>query len=244
MLSFFSSKILFKELTNNAVDIHCHLLPGLDDGAKDLGTALDMLKNYRQLGYRKVICTPHIMEDYYKVDAEKIATTLTQLRTAAKNANINIILEAAAEHMTDGQFERLLQEKALLPLFNNLVLIETGFLAAPLNLPDLIFEMTNVGYTPVIAHPERYGYLKKPKHFQRLRDQGCLLQVNALSLTGYYGKSIQQKAEMLLENDLVDVIGTDAHHARHLQRLLEFKVSKKMAGQLEVIFERTNQLFG
>ena len=244
MLSLFSSKIHYKELTANAVDIHCHLLPALDDGAADMDISLKMLENYRELGYKKVICTPHIMEDHFQLNAEKVGAALLQLQGTAKAEGFDIRLEAAGEHMTDGQFEHLLKSKQLLPLYNNMVLIETGFLAAPLNLKELLFEMTNAGYTPVLAHPERYGYMNAVKQYQRLKDRGCILQLNALSITGYYGKSVQQKAEELLSKGLIDVIGTDAHHERHLQRLLDFKVPKKFVKPLEVVISRTNELFG
>ncbi|WP_224490261.1 tyrosine-protein phosphatase [Robertkochia flava] len=244
MLSLFSSKIYYKDLTHNAVDIHCHLLPGLDDGATDMEMSLKMTENYLELGYQKVICTPHIMEDHFNLNASKIGTALNDLQQETKVKGYELHLEAAAEHMTDGQFEHLLKTGELLPLYNDMVLIETGFLAAPLNLKQLLFEMTNAGYTPVLAHPERYSYLSKPEQYKRLKDRGCLLQVNALSLTGYYGKSIQQKAEFLVEKGFADVMGTDAHHERHLQRLLDFKVNNKFAKQLEVVIGRTNELFG
>ena len=123
----------------------------------------------------------------------------------------------------------------LLPLKKNYVLIELSYFQPPINLMETIFKITSKGYVPILAHPERYAfYHKKPAVFKELKAKGCLLQINALSLSTHYGTAVQKKAFQLLEEGMYDYIGTDTHRLEHLEKLAEIKLSKtrhsKVAG--------------
>ncbi len=202
-------------------DMHSHLLPGIDDGSPDLDTSVELIKGMMDAGYTKFITTPHVYPDLYPNTNETILQAHELLTNRLKEENITVELNAAAEYFIDDQFsERLTNNEKLLTLHKNWVLVEISFLSPPPNLKEVIFQMITCGYQPVLAHPERYGYYHQQKEtYHRFKDQGCLLQINLLSLTGYYGKSVQDAARMLVNEKLVDLIGSDLHHTRHLQAM-------------------------
>jgi protein-tyrosine phosphatase len=202
-------------------DMHSHLLPGIDDGSPDMDTTVQLVKGMRELGFSKLITTPHIMWDMYKNTSQLIAGKLEQVRTRLKEESIEIELEAAAEYFIDDHLEELLKQKQpLLAFGNNYVLVEFSMASPPFDLRAVLFEMQLQGYQPVIAHPERYGYLESNKSFyNELRDAGYLFQLNILSLSGYYGRSVTELAHYLCKKDFYDLVGTDLHHYRHLEAL-------------------------
>ncbi|MEI6949492.1 CpsB/CapC family capsule biosynthesis tyrosine phosphatase [Paraflavisolibacter sp. H34] len=202
-------------------DMHTHLLPGLDDGAPDMESSLNMLRAFVQLGYKRIISTPHIYWELYPNTPETISPALAQLQAAARSEGLEIELKAAAEYFLDDHFSAQVKAKApLLCLSDKLVLVEFSMVLAPLDLQDTLFELQLQGYQPVLAHPERYTYLLRKKgYFDTLRDAGCLFQLNLLSLTGFYGDESRQLAEYLLKNDYYQLAGTDAHHDRQLALL-------------------------
>ncbi|HEX2536405.1 MAG TPA: CpsB/CapC family capsule biosynthesis tyrosine phosphatase [Chitinophagaceae bacterium] len=202
-------------------DMHSHLVPGIDDGAPDLATAVELVRGLAGLGYKKLITTPHVLWDLYQNTPEKIAAGIEDLRKGVQEAGIEVELAAAAEYFIDDHFEQQLKAKApLLHLSGNLVLVEFSMLTAPLELQQVLFDLQLEGHQPLIAHPERYTYLsRKRSFFDELRDAGCQFQLNLLSLTGYYGNSVQELAEYLLKNDFYAYAGTDLHNPRHLEML-------------------------
>lgn len=204
-----------------AVDMHSHLLPGIDDGSPDAATSVNHIKKMMQLGYRKFITTPHIYPDLYPNTRETITAAHQQLMAKLKEENIEVEVHAAAEYFIDDLFaDRLANNEQLLTLHKNMVLVEISFMQPPPNLKDVIFELIVKGYQPVLAHPERYNFYHTRKEvYERFKDQGCLLQINLLSLSGYYGKSVQDTAHYLVQHKLVDLIGTDLHHQRHLEAM-------------------------
>ena len=207
-------------------DMHSHLLPGLDDGAETVAHSLDLLRALRALGYRKLIMTPHIMGDFYKNTPEGIRSALQQLRTAAAEAGLgDVELECAAEYYLDEFLGRKLADGTEMLTFGGdkrYLLFETSYMNEPLNLYDIVFELKAQGYTPVLAHPERYTYLYgRFADIEKLRrDHGVLLQVNLNSLAGYYSPAARKVAEQLVDGGLVDFVGTDTHHLRHTDTLL------------------------
>ena len=206
--------------------MHSHLLPGLDDGAETLEHALDLLRALGDMGFRKLIMTPHIMGDFYKNTPESIRAALLLLREAAINAELgHIELECAAEYYLDEFLGHKLADGTEMLTFGGdkrYLLFETSYMNEPLNLFDIIFELKAQGYCPVLAHPERYTYLYgRFAEIERLRrDHGVLLQVNLNSLAGYYSPAAQKVAEQLIDGGLVDFVGTDTHHLRHTETLL------------------------
>lgn len=192
----------------------------MDDGAPDVETALRLIRGLRELGFRRLITTPHVMTDLYPNTPEIIRAGLEQVRTALREADMEIEISAAAEYLLDEGFEERLEAGDLLPVADNYVLVEMSFISPPPNLFDYLFRLQTRGYRPILAHPERYLFLKNnPEAYQRLRDHGCLFQLNLLSLTGYYGKPVRENALHLLKNQQVEFLGSDLHHERQLETL-------------------------
>lgn len=222
MFSIFkkSPQKLISDFAHLQVDIHSHLIPGIDDGADTVETALELIKRLQALGYKKLITTPHIMSDMYPNTRADILDGLEKVRAALDAAGIDIAIDAAAEYYMDEQFEDLIKDADLLTLPGNRVLVEMSFVSEPPNLFHYIFRMQTKGYKPILAHPERYVFLKKNfEQYHRLKEYGCEFQLNILSLTGYYGKPTQELALKLLKNKMIDYLGTDLHHERHAERL-------------------------
>jgi tyrosine-protein phosphatase YwqE len=202
-------------------DMHSHLLPGIDDGSKDVETSISLIKGMMGLGYTKIITTPHVLWDMYRNTTEIILAKLDILRDAVKQEGLAVEINAAAEYFLDDHVAGLLKNKEpLLTVSGNMVLVEFSLAYPSMSLKDMLFEMQMQGYQPIIAHPERYIYLENNKAFyDELKDLGCLFQLNLLSLGGYYGKSVQELANYLVKKSFYDLIGTDLHHFRHLDAL-------------------------
>jgi len=198
-------------------DMHSHLLPGIDDGSPDMATSLELKKGLEDLGYLQFIATPHIMWDMYKNTPATINAALTQLQQEPGQQNIR----PAAEYFMDDYFDQLLAtDQRLLTFGGNKVLVEFSFVSPPMNLKEKLFNLQIKGYQPVIAHPERYIFFSTVKSvYDDFKNLGCLFQVNLLSLTGYYGKLVQELAHYLISKKYIDLLGTDLHHSRHLESL-------------------------
>lgn len=219
-------------------DIHSHLLPGIDDGSPNMERTINYIKELNKLGYKKLITTPHVKAGIYPNTPQIITNVLEQVQNALRAENIEVILEAAAEYLLDEEFENLLLNKQILSFDQKkYVLIEMSFIAPPPNLSEIIFSLKTQGYTPIMAHPERYGYWwDYIDKISNLRDTGCLLQLNLLSLTGYYGKEVKQVSTKMLELGLIDFVGTDLHHERHLTQLEQLAKDSKI---IKLLKQRT-----
>jgi protein-tyrosine phosphatase len=199
-------------------DIHSHVLPGIDDGSPDIDTSISLLKEMVELGLKSLVTTPHISE-LYPNDGAIIKNALQQLRHQLKQEHIDIEITAAAEYMINDVFEqKIASGEPLMTLPNNHILVELSHISEPVNLYRVMAMLIERGYTPVLAHPERYRYYNNNlAQFQKLINCGCHLQVNALSLDGYYGRMVSDCAWALLNNYMIEFIGTDIHHSRHIQ---------------------------
>lgn len=203
-------------------DMHSHILPGIDDGAKNIGDSLLLAKRFKELGYKKLVATPHVMADYFRNTPEIIHSALDKLREGLLKNNIDLEVDAAAEYYLDETFENKIAKKEVLTFGPNYLLFELSFINSPHNLFDVITKMQDAGYQPVLAHPERYPYFYNSiESYQQIRDRGCLLQLNTIALTGYYGKGAKQTAEELIDNYCIDFLGSDMHHLRHADALKE-----------------------
>lgn len=206
-------------------DMHSHLLPGLDDGAETVEHSLELLRELRELGFRKLVMTPHVMGDFYKNTPEGIRAALAELRTAAAAAGLDDVqLECAAEYYLDEWLGQKLAAGTELLTFGGerrYLLFETSYMNEPFNLQATIFELKAAGYQPVLAHPERYTYFYgRLAEIRKLREEyGVLLQLNLNSLAGYYSPAARRVAEQLIDERLIDFVGTDTHHLRHTAAL-------------------------
>jgi protein-tyrosine phosphatase len=217
---FFSSTphILFSSL---GTDIHSHLIPGIDDGAQNMDESIALVKDLYYLGFRKIVTTPHIMADFYKNTPEIILSGLDKLKLALRNEGIIVDISAAAEYYLDEFFVDKIGKEELLTFGDNYVLFELSFINKQPNLADVIFQLKTNGYKPVLAHPERYRYWNKNivAECEKIKETGAYLQLNTISLTGFYGKDVRKNARDLIDSGLIDFIGSDTHKTRHLQAL-------------------------
>lgn len=212
------------------VDIHSHLIPGVDDGAKDLEDSIALIQGLKELGFQKIITTPHVYQDYYPNTTDRLLAGLDTLRQGLKDAGVEIEVECAAEYYMDEVFEELLKKKQLLTLGHNYVLVEMSFFREANKLDEYLFQMQVNNYKPILAHPERYTYYSKNfNRFEDLKMRGCKLQLNLLSLTGHYGKEVKDLALRILDSNLYDFVGTDTHNLNHIKKLamLSSKQNKK-----------------
>ena len=204
-------------------DIHSHLLPGLDDGSPDVETSIELIQSLSAAGINRFVCTPHVIGDMYRNTPQTINEALNILKNACLENGLDVKLSAAAEYMMDDYFMELLRKKEpLLTIAKNYILTELSYATPPNNLEQIAFEININSYQPLMAHPERYFYYHKNYDaFYRMKELGFMLQVNLLSLTGYYGSSAAKVADYLFKNDMVDFVGTDLHHFNHLNKLTE-----------------------
>jgi tyrosine-protein phosphatase YwqE len=228
MFNFFNKKVKadhFLGVLPVTLDMHSHILPGIDDGSPDIETSLELIRGLYKIGIRKSIATPHIIGDLYRNTPEIINTALEKLKATCEKAGIDIELSAAAEYMLDDYFMELLNNKApLLTLHKNILLTEISYSTAPDNLEAISSRIIAGGYQPILAHPERYFfYHRNFDHYYRLKEMGFHLQVNLLSLTGYYGSGVKKAAKFIFEKGLVNLVGTDLHHQQHLNALSDSK---------------------
>lgn len=242
MLSIFKSKPLLKDLIpKNFVDIHSHLLPGIDDGSKSVEETVNLMTQMNGLGINHFITTPHIFTNVWDNTEAVITKKLGDTKLELKHKNCYNTFEAGAEYMIDSFFLKRLETEKLLTLKENYLLIEMSYLNPPIQLFEILFEIQLAGYKPILAHPERYlFYHKNYKEFHKLKNSGCLFQLNLLSTVGYYNKNIELVSEKLLNDGFYDFVGSDTHHQKHLDAFQQ-KVNIKSLPQLEKAFN--NNLF-
>lgn len=223
MLNWLFNKKENKEVTLDhiGIDIHSHMIPGVDDGVETVAESVAMAAKMQSLGYRHLITTPHVMWDCYRNTPEIILGKLEEVQQAVKEAGLDIKIEAAAEYFLDEHFNHMLNaDEQLLTLPGKRLLVELPYSTPLMNTSETLFSIIEKGYQPVLAHPERYTYFySDPSIYKKLADGGCELQVNILSLSGYYGENISKMAEWLLKNNLATFLGTDAHKIQHLEMI-------------------------
>lgn len=202
------------------IDMHSHILPGIDDGAPTVKESLLLAQRFVELGFKKLIATPHIMSDYYRNTPDSIKKALDETLEAFEKNQIPLKLEAAAEYYLDETFESKLNKGSLMTMGKDYLLFELSYINYPNNLAEIIQKLNDKGYKPILAHPERYPYLfGSIENFYKVREFGCYFQLNTISLTGYYGKQVQKAAEELVDHMMVDFIGSDMHHLKHADAL-------------------------
>lgn len=243
MFHFFTKKEFLIDHLAGFVDIHNHILPGIDDGAKTVTDSLELIKGFGEFGVKNFICTPHIMHNYYENTPETIKKSYDELQNALKKQNSNDVRIAyAAEHMIDDNFEAILEEEMVMPLKKQYLLIEMSYLQASINFDAALQKIAANRYFPILAHPERYLFLHaKKKQYHIYRENGVLFQLNLLSLGDFYGKDVQQMANWLLENGFIDLLGTDVHNLIQLKKLKEVRLTNKILDLIMPIIE--NNLF-
>lgn len=241
IFNLFKSRPTLSELIPNGfVDIHSHVLPGIDDGAKNIEQSINMIKEMKKLGFSEIIGTPHTYQGLYENTNKSIKKSYNLLKPNLPN---NINLSFASEYMLDMTVVDKAQKNNLLCIKDNLVLVELSYVSPPINLHQIIFEIILNGYTPVIAHPERYLYFhNRMKELKKLKKNRCLFQMNLLSTTNYYGKLVSEFSEKLLKNEFIDFVGSDIHNIRHLHEF-EKKIKIRNVKELNRVIENNCKFF-
>lgn len=233
MFGFFKKKILLSplgEAPQLEVDLHSHLIPSIDDGCQNMAESISLIKGLETLGYKKLITTPHIMYDAYHNNKVSILDGLKVLQDEVARRGIAIEIEAAAEYYLDEGFIALLHQRELLLIGGRYLLFETSYTHRPIQLEEVIFEIMAAGYVPLLAHPERYRYIKDPAaEYRKLKALGTEFQVNLNSLGGLYGKQAKAQADFLSQAGMIDFLGSDAHHMKQVDNLS--KVFKSVSYQ-------------
>lgn len=201
-------------------DMHSHIIPGIDDGSKSMEMSVELIRNLSDMGYKKLIATPHVQSDTFCNKVEDLPSKLEAVKKAVKKAGIDIELDLAAEFLLDDNIvARLLQDESL-TFGNNYLLVEISMYLRPMGLEGWLFDLESHGYNLVLAHPERYRYwTQKYASYEKLKDRGILFQININSLAGFYGHNVRKVAEWLIDNNMVDFVGTDTHNEHYIEGL-------------------------
>ena len=238
IFNLFKSKPSLKELIPNGfVDIHSHILPGIDDGAKNIEESLALISEMKKMGFSKIIGTPHTYQGLYNNTNKTIKDSYDLLE---RNLKEKIKIDYASEYMIDESLLEKIENKSLLTIDNNHILVEMSFISEPNNLHEIIFQLLLNNYTPILAHPERYSFLfQNFKKYYELKKIGCKFQINLLSVTGYYGKEVVKIADKLLKNSMIDFVGSDIHSQKHINMFKE-KVKTREIEKLQKVIEANN----
>lgn len=225
------------------VDIHCHILPGIDDGAQDIETSINLIQMMGCSNLEQQIATPHVMTNIWENTPETIQNSYASLPKSLFKNQKKYTIFTAAEYMMDASFLNYLSKYPLLTLNDTHVLVEMSYVNPPLKLHEILYEIQLLGYVPVLAHPERYlFYYNNWNMYEMLKKMGCLFQINLPSLTGYYGTLVSKNAEGLLSRGMIDLVGSDVHHIKHIEAL-KGKLHIKSWKEVELAILQTNQLF-
>ena len=235
LFDFLHKKISFagSGLLQGFKDYHSHILFGVDDGVKTLEESLEILSYAESNGVSQIWCTPHIMEEI-KTPTLFLQERFAQLKESYKG---NISLHLAAEYMLDTEFERRLENRNLLPLYDDVILVETSVTIPPYNFIEILHDIMSKGYRPMLAHPERSRYLTRTD-YERLDSMGVHFQLNLPSIVGYYGDTAQKKATQMLKNGWYKVAGSDCHRLRNYQCQMTREVlTPDIAERLQVLLK-------
>ncbi len=243
MISLFKKKPTLVELIPKGfVDIHSHILPNIDDGSKSIEETSILLEEMALLGINKCIATPHTMPNVWDNSSDFIQETFLNTKSNLPKNLDQMLHRVSSEYMMDETFIERLQNEKLLAIKDNIVLVEMSYLNPTIDLKNILFQLQIKGYTPLLAHPERYLYYHNSKQdYFRLKELGCLFQLNLLSTIEYYGKSVTTIADFLLANDLIDFVGSDIHHNHHVNAFYQ-KIKIKSQNELIDAMNKNSQL--
>ena len=214
-------------------DLHSHLIPGIDDGSKSMEQSIEMIKSLKKLGFKKLITTPHIMSHRFPNDRDIILKGLEDLQKELDSQNIDMPIQAASEYYYDEHFIELIRKKQLLTFGDNHILFELSYTTPVFGIEQTIYELLKADYKPILAHPERYVYFaSSPEKYHKLKEAGLLFQMNVNSTNDFYGKKTKIASKYLVENGLVDFVGSDTHRPNYVEAL-EKSINSKIFKNIE-----------
>jgi protein-tyrosine phosphatase len=221
------------------IDLHCHLLPGVDDGARDLEESLAMARLAVADGIQAIVVTPHALNGVYRQGKEEILERFARLQEFVAGHHLPLKLFPGADiHLAPGFFHKLGNQELLSINGRRYLLLELPSFALPAGLHDTLFQLKAKGFTPIITHPERnFAIQNEPEIVVDLRRYGALVQVTAMSLTGEFGKKVKACADWLVEKGLVQVLASDAHSSQRRPPILSagLKVAANLIGREEAL---------
>ncbi|MCH4823823.1 histidinol phosphatase [Gramella lutea] len=242
MFSIFRKNIYLVDLIDGITDFHNHVLPGIDDGAKDIDESVSLINGFKEIGVKNIIATPHVIGEYYPNTPETISKAYKLLVSEIES---EILIGYSAEYMLDQHFLGILEKDEVITIRDKKILVEMSYFQPPLNLNEILFKIQNHSFSPILAHPERYAFYhsKDLAKYKDLKGRGCQFQLNMLSLSGHYGNGIQKIAFKLLEGNFIDFICSDAHRIDHIDKIKNIKVPEKFQSAIESSVENNKQLF-
>lgn len=227
MFNFFSKKSQEEPRLFFKTDIHSHVVPGIDDGSPSVERSVELVSRMQKWGLEKLIITPHVTQDTFENTPEIISEAYGRLQEGLQAAGIEIDVDYSAEYRIDEMFVEQLEAGIVRRLHGDYLLVENSYIQEPYNIDQILFQVSMKGFHPILAHPERYiYYYNKLNRYDELHSNGILFQVNLLSLAGYYGKEAKKIAEMLIEKDYVDYVGTDLHRRTHVEVIEKYLTTK------------------
>ncbi len=241
MFSIFKPKeYLIDLIPDNHIDIHSHLLPGIDDGAPTVEMSEKLFSEMKKIGFTDFICTPHTMSGIWDNTPQSISAAHAAIQNSEIIKQHDLKVRHASEYMMDSSFSEKVKSKELLCLKDDYVLVEMSYTNPPIQLFEIIFDLQCAGYKPVLAHPERYNFFhKKMDAYDKLKNAGCLFQLNLLSTVNYYGSSVAECADKLLKKGFIDFCGSDVHHLKHTESFYK-RITIKETEALKNAIENTN----
>lgn len=218
------------------IDIHCHLVPSVDDGSKSEEETVACLSVMRDAGFHKVICTPHFQYPRYPNEEEDIKQRFAMLRSGiAKQGGVEGIelVGIGGEYRVDSGFPARMEAGKFLLVGGKYLLCEFSLHQQVMGLDEALFDLQMKGYEIILAHPERYPYYSaNSSRLEHFKEMGIYFQINALSLSGFYGDSPRSKAFDMVEKGWVEFIGTDMHNTLYAHALLDATYDHKIEKML------------
>lgn len=226
MFNFFSRKAEPQPLFFTT-DIHCHVLPGIDDGSPDVATSVELIEGMQRWGLKRIMASPHVTDGTFENTRATADAAMARLQAELTARGNSVELSHSAENRLDDLFLKNLADDALMVLPGNRLLVENSFMLEPWNLDQILFDLQVKGFRPILVHPERYSYYySKKDRYETIHNNGTEFQINVLSLAGYYGRDEKKFAEYLIEKGWVDYLGTDLHRPSHIEAINKYLASK------------------
>lgn len=209
-------------------DIHCHVIPGVDDGSPDVETSLDLVERMQRWGIDRIIASPHVTKDSFENTPDVLDGAMAQLQSALDAAGNKVKLSHHAEYRLDDYSKSQWEKGVFMTMPGDYIMIENPFVAEAWFIDQAIFDLQVKGFTPVLAHPERYSYYFNNRgRYEALHNAGAKFQINLLSLAGAYGKEQREVAEYLISKGMVDFVGTDLHNSNHADIIDDYLTTRQ-----------------
>lgn len=221
-------------------DVHCHILPGVDHGAKNIQNGIELLKADMDMGIDRVILTSHVTSETFENTPETLQAAFDTFKAAVDEAGLDIEMHLSAEYRIDDYWQKEYAAGHIIPMPGNYILLENSFVQELIGSDQMMFDLMCKGYKPILAHPERYPYwAHNRERYEKMHNTNLKFQINILSFTGYFGSSARDTANWLVKNGMVDMLGSDMHHLEHAEIIKDYlrskewrKISEKLQGHI------------